>query len=124
MYKIANLIVWYDVNDLEEVVPTFEGSIMMKVTRLPASAARKMDSSSKRNNQKTEPSSAPKQTPKQTSKPTEQAKSSSTTPTEDFFGSTVRCITQIPQSVESCQSISHTFKSIPFYFWRYFVLTL
>ena len=69
---------------------------MMKVTRLPASAARKMASSSKRDNRKTEPTSAPKQAPKQTSKPTEQAKSSSTTPTEDFFGSAVRCIAQIP----------------------------
>ena len=72
---------------------------MMKVTRLPASAAKKMVSSSKKEIRKTEstpaPKPAPKPTPKPTSKPTEPVKSSSTIYTEDFFGSTVSFIPQI-----------------------------
>ena len=117
-YETFNSIVWYDVNDLEEIVPTFEGSIMMKVTRLPASAARKMASSSKRISKKPEPTSAPKQP----SKPTEQTRNSPTTPAEDFFGSSVFYILQIPQLIDSCQSISCTFKFTYFCLWRYFVL--
>ena len=76
----------------DEVVPSFDGTIMMKVTRLPASAAKVM----KKETQKVAPKrTAPKpqvieESPKSTEPVSESTIKSDPVPsTEDFFSSIV-----------------------------------
>ena len=100
----ASHVVWFDVTDEDEIVPLFEGSIVIKATRLHASAAKylKTKKSSQNaskpspaqrvsNNAKpVKPSQTTSETPKsKTSTPSEERTSASPVSTADFLDSFV-----------------------------------
>lgn len=80
-------LVWFDVLDDSEVVPSFEGSIICKVTRLPARCAKVI-------NQKSVPKEKPqpsrqKISPAPTQTETQTSNSATSTDADMFFGSFV-----------------------------------
>ena len=79
------MLVWFDVQNESDVVPCFEGSIVCKVTRLPAKASEFIYKSS--TSQKAKPS--PKPTPTKKTTPIKSTPSTSSTESNDFFSSFV-----------------------------------
>lgn len=87
LFSFFFFLVWFDVLDDSEIVPSFEGSIICKVTRLPARCAKVINqkSGSKEKEQPSEPKVS--QVPTQTH--TKTSNSATSTDTDMFFGSFV-----------------------------------
>ncbi|KAK8796882.1 hypothetical protein WA588_001008, partial [Blastocystis sp. NMH] len=79
--------IWYDVTNPTEVVPSFEGSIVIKATRLPASAASKLNPSTKKQGSKVTPKRTATPPPAVDTASVKTAKSEPAPAPEDFFSS-------------------------------------